>query len=94
MPKAHKHHEVHTTHPAVMKRLARAVGHLQAIIRMIESKKTCPEVLQQMSAVIAAIEGSRRVFLEDHLRGCILDAVRTKQSESALEELERVFPLI
>lgn len=85
---------VHSTHPAVIKRLARTIGHIQGIIRMIEAKKTCPEVLQQMSAVIAAIESTRRVFLEDHIRGCIVDAVRLKQSDHALEELERVLLLI
>lgn len=94
MSKAHKHHEVHSTHPAVMKRLARAIGHMQGIIRMIEARKSCPEVLQQMSAVIAAIESSRKVFLEDHIRGCILDAVRTKDSDHAFKELESVLALM
>lgn len=61
---------------------------------MIEAGKTCPEVLQQMSAVIASIEASRKVFLEDHIRGCILDAVRTKDSESAFKELESVLALM
>lgn len=77
-----------------MKRLARAAGHLQGIIRMIETEKSCPEVLQQMSAVIAAIESSRKVFLEDHIRGCILNAVRTKNSDEAFKELESVLALM
>lgn len=90
----HKPHAVHSTHPAIVKRLSRAVGHLQGIIRMIEAKKSCPDVLQQMSAVIAAIESSRKVFLEDHIRGCILEAVRTKDSQDALKELERALALM
>jgi DNA-binding FrmR family transcriptional regulator len=90
----HKTHAVHSSHPAVMKRLARAAGHIQGIIRMIEAKKSCPEVVQQMSAVIAAIESTRKVFLEDHIRGCILDAVRAKKPDAAFKELEHVLSLM
>lgn len=91
---AKKKHEPHQTHPAVLKRLARAIGHLQAISRMIEEHKTCPEVLQQMSAVLASIESARKVFLEDHIRGCIVEAVRKRKVDEALEELQRVLSFL
>lgn len=84
----------HQSHPAVLKRLARSIGHLQAIVRMIEEHKSCPEVLQQMSAVLASIESARKVFLEDHIRGCIVEAVREQKVEEALKELQRVLSFI
>lgn len=88
------HHHVHSTHPAVLKRLARIVGHLQGISRMIEAKKSCPEVLQQMAAVMAALDKTRKVFLEDHIKGCIVEAVRARKPDQAIEELERVLSLM
>ena len=94
MPPSPNKHAIHTTHPAVRRRLARAVGHLQGVIRMIEAQKSCPEVLQQMGAVIAAVESTRKVFLEDHIRGCILDAVQSKSPDRAFEELQRVLSLL
>lgn len=90
----HGHPHVHSTHPAVIKRIARIVGHLQGIARMIEAKKGCPEVLQQMSAVMAALEGTRKVFLEDHIKGCIVEAVRSRKADQAVEELERVLSFL
>jgi DNA-binding FrmR family transcriptional regulator len=85
-----KVHHAHQTHPAVVKRLARIIGHLQGVVRMIEAEKSCPEVLQQMSAVMAALVTTRKVFLEDHIKGCIVEAVRDQKVDEAMEELERV----
>lgn len=97
-PKKHTHHHPHdhphSTHPTVLKRIARIVGHLQGVARMIEAKKSCPEVLQQMAAVMAALDGTRKLFLEDHIKGCIVDAVRARKPEAAIEELERVLSLL
>ena len=89
-----QHDHVHRTHPAVVKRLARIAGHIQGIARMIEAKKSCPEVLQQMAAVMAALDSTRKVFLEDHIKGCIVQAVRDRKADEAVEEIERVLALI
>jgi len=86
-----KHHQ---THPDVVKRLKRATGHLNAIVTMIEDERSCPEVLQQMSAVLAAIQKSRKIFLEDHLTGCIVEAAASGDSDAALEEMSATLRMI
>ncbi len=78
---------IHSTHPAVIKRIARIVGHLEGISRMIQAGKPCPEVLQQMAAVMAALESTRKVFLKDHIKGCVVDAVRSRRPDAAVEEI-------
>ena len=83
-------HTPHGTHPMVTKRLARITGHIEAIRRMIEEEKSCPDVLQQMAAVIASLKSTRRLFLEDHIRGCIIEAATSGEPDRAVEELERV----
>lgn len=84
----------HKTHKSIVKRLKRANGHLKAIIGMIEDQRSCPEVLQQMSAVLAAISKARKIFLEDHLQSCIADAVKKGDSETALEELQDTLKMV
>ena len=41
----------HETHPAIVKRLNRAGGHLRSIVEMIENERPCAEIAQQLHAV-------------------------------------------
>lgn len=61
----------HSSHPAIVKRLKRANGHLQKIIDMIEDGKPCLEVSQQLQAVYKAIGNAKGVFVQDHIESCI-----------------------
>ena len=68
----HGHHgHVHSTHPAIIKRLKRANGHLAKIVKMIEEERPCLEVAQQMQAVYKAIESAKSTFIHDHIQGCL-----------------------
>ena len=48
---SHGHHHSHTQTKAVLNRMARLIGHLEAIKRMVEEGRDCSEVLVQRSAV-------------------------------------------
>lgn len=82
----HTHH--HTQTKAVLGRLARAIGHLEAVKKMVENGRDCSEVLVQLAAVRAALGSTSKLILKDHLEHCIADAVRD-QDASAIEELEK-----
>ena len=51
----HSHNHVHTNTKAVLNRLSRTIGHLEAVKRMVEDGRDCSEVLIQLSAVKSAI---------------------------------------
>ena len=40
----------------VLNRLSRAIGHLEAVKKMVEERKDCSQVLIQLAAVSAAID--------------------------------------
>lgn len=82
----HTHTHVHTK--AVLNRLARAIGHLEAIKRMVEDGRDCSEVLIQLAAVRSAINNTGKVILKDHIDHCIVDAVETGDTD-ALDALNR-----
>lgn len=77
----------HSSHPDVVKRLKRANGHLNKIIAMIEEGRPCVEVAQQMQAVYSAVGNAKRVFIEDHIEGC-LDADSITDSKSSRESIK------
>lgn len=72
---SHSHPHVHESKKNVVNRLARAIGHLEKVKRMVEDDCDCAEVLIQIVAVRAAIENTGKVILQDHIQHCIVDAV-------------------
>lgn len=82
----HKHPHVHENQKLVSNRLARAIGHLQKVKRMVDENEDCSEVLIQLAAVRAALESTGRVILQDHIRHCIVDAVE-EGDEQAITDL-------
>ena len=74
------HEHEHTK--AVLNRISRTIGHLNAIKTMIEEGRDCSEVLIQLSAVRSAITNVSKVILKDHIDHCIVDAVKENDEES------------
>ena len=72
---AHSHGHVHENQKAVINRLARAIGHLEKVKRMVEEGEDCADVLVQLAAVRSAIDNTGKVILQDHIRHCMVDAV-------------------
>ncbi|MES2096800.1 MAG: metal-sensing transcriptional repressor [Pseudomonadota bacterium] len=70
---ADKH--IHETHPAIVKRLNRAGGHLRGIVEMIENGRACVDIAQQLHAVERAIGQAKRTLIQDHLDRCLEDTV-------------------
>ena len=67
---SHSHPHVHESKKNVVNRLARAIGHLEKVKRMVEDDCDCAEVLIQIAAVRAAIENTGKVILQDHIQHC------------------------
>ncbi len=82
----HGHKHSHQNTKAVLNRLSRASGHLEAVKRMVEDGKDCSDVLIQLSAVIAALNSTGKVILADHISNCIVDAIES-DDRAAIEKL-------
>ncbi len=79
--------EGHAHTAAVINRLSRAIGHLNAVKKMTEDGRDCSEVLIQLSAVRAEIENTAKVILKDHIDHCLVRAVR-ENDETAVDRLK------
>lgn len=84
----HGHVHPHTQTKAVMNRLARISGHLEAIKRMVEDGRDCSDILIQISAVDSALVSVGKVILRDHIDHCIIDAVKDNDME-AVDNLKK-----
>lgn len=81
---SHGHH--HTNTKAVINRMNRAIGHMEAVRTMIEDGRDCSEVLIQIAAVRSAINNIGKIILEDHINHCVVDAIETGD-EQVLKDL-------
>ncbi len=82
----HTHGHIHENQKAVVNRLARAIGHLEKVKRMVEEGHDCTDVLVQLAAVRSALDNTGKVILKDHMRHCMVDAV-AGGDEDAIDDL-------
>ncbi len=78
----------HAHRKSVLGRLARIEGHVRAVRRMVEQDVPCPDVLIQIAAVRSALNAAGRLILEDHVRGCLIDAAREGEFEEVFNDLK------
>lgn len=71
----------HPNNKAVINRLSRIIGHLEAVKRMVEEGRDCSEVIIQISAVRSALNNTGKVILKDHINHCVKDAVEKNDTE-------------
>lgn len=65
----------HDSHPAIIKRLRRANGHLSSTIEMLAQGRACLDVAQQLQAVEKAIQHAKKALIQSHLDHCLEDLV-------------------
>lgn len=73
---------MHEHTKAVLNRMSRAIGHMNAVKGMIEGGRDCSDVLVQLSAIRAEITNVSKLILKDHIDHCMVDAVRKNDEES------------
>lgn len=78
------HRHVHSTaeKKAVTNRLSKAIGHLEAVKRMVERDEDCSDVLIQLAAVRSAINNTGKVILKNHINHCIVEAVEEHDQDA------------
>ncbi len=81
-------------HAAALRRLKRIGGQVQGLMRMIEEKRYCIDVLTQTRAVEAALHSLGEVILRNHLETCVTHAFGSDDEadrRAKISELIRVF---
>ena len=72
---------------ALLKRLARIEGQVRGIKGMVEDDRYCIDVLQQITAVQAALDKVALGLVEGHARHCVMGAEGEESREEMTTEL-------
>lgn len=82
--------EFHASHPAIVKRLNRATGHLRSIVGMIDEGRPCVEIAQQLQAVESAIASAKRALISDHIDHCLAHGAAGDGAQRAIDEFKAI----
>ena len=74
-------------------RMKRIEGQARGIARMMEEERYCIDVLQQMSAMEAALHAAKSKVLAIHASHCIEDAVRGGDPDAQREKFTDLIAL-
>lgn len=74
----------HRDKDRILTRLRRMEGQVRGLQRMVEDDRYCVDILTQISSLIAAARSIGMVLLEDHIRGCVVNA---DDKEASIQEL-------
>ena len=68
-------------------RLRRIEGQVRGIEKMIDEDRYCIDVLTQVSAAKAALDGIALLLLADHTENCVAEAIRAGKGGPKVKEL-------
>lgn len=71
----------------IMARLAKIEGQVSGIRRMYEGDRYCIDVLDQISAARAGLEATALLILDDHVNGCIVEALESGAGAAKTTEM-------
>lgn len=78
------------------RRLRRIEGQVRGLQRMVDEDQYCIDVLTQVASVTRALQGVAMGLLDEHVRHCVADAVKTGPGQGdekiteAIEAIERL----
>ena len=72
---------------SVERRLRRIEGQVRGLQKMVEEDRYCIDVLTQVAAVKAALDGVALVLLADHTEHCVTEAIRAGKGGAKVKEL-------
>ncbi len=83
---------LHESHPAIIKRLKRAEGHLRTTVQMMEMNKPCLAIAQQLHAVEKSVAAAKKALVHDHIDHCLNHALNpaTAGGSKALIEFKEI----
>src|SRR5436190_7991453 len=84
---SHFRHSYSKDKAQLVRRLSRMEGQVRGISRMIEREEYCVDILQQTSALRAAVDSLAVLVLEDHVQGCVRTAAEQGDAERYVDEV-------
>jgi len=74
--------------------LRRIEGQVRGVQKMIENRKYCIDILNQISAIRGALARVEERILEKHFQHCLTEAVKRSSEKEKQQKLNEILKLI
>ena len=74
-------------HDDVLPRLRRVEGQIRGIARMVESRRYCIDIVQQLTAARKALDQVSLQIMNGHINMCVSESIRKREGEGKITEL-------
>ena len=75
-------------------RLKRIEGQVRGLHKMIDEDKYCLDIITQVSSVQAALQQVSVLLLENHLRGCVTQAITEGGGEAGQAKIDEMLHVL
>lgn len=72
---------------SLLARMRKIEGQARGIQKMIEDDRYCIDIVQQLTALSAAVDEVSLLILESHIEGCVANAIHEEHGEEYIKEL-------
>ena len=74
-------------HQDILPRLRRIEGQIRGITRMVEDRRYCIDIIQQLTAARKGLDHVSLKIMNGHINSCVSDAIRRQDGVKKIEEL-------
>ncbi len=68
----------------------KAQSHITKIIKMVEDKEYCIDIMQQNMAVTGLLKSAHQMLMEGHLNSCFKNAMSSKNEKKKQEMIDEI----
>lgn len=79
---------------SLINRMSRIEGQVRGVKQMIGSNIYCDDILNQMSAVQAALKSVSRLLLESHINTCVIERLENQDPEIVDEFMTTISKIV
>ncbi len=72
---------------ALLNRIRRIEGQAKGIEQMFDNDRYCIDIVQQLTALSSAADELALIVLQNHIEGCVTDAIREQKGDESIREL-------
>jgi DNA-binding FrmR family transcriptional regulator len=84
----------HAEHTGQVQRLRRIEGQVQGLLRMVEGRRYCVDILTQLRAVRAALKRVEDAVIREHVEHCVAGAVRSRDAAGAKGKVDELLHVL
>lgn len=74
-------------HDNILPRLRRIEGQIRGISRMVEQRRYCIDIIQQLTAARKALDQVSLKIMNGHINTCVSESIRKREGAGKINEL-------